>query len=109
MTEKNGTGQADDTPQYGQVKWFNHTRGYGFLTNLDGGDDADIFVHHSELTTKDEVYKTLYQGEYVEYQEKTDKQGKRCATQVTGIRGHQLMCEVRNNSNNRSSVEEVAH
>jgi cold shock CspA family protein len=81
------------TVNTGRVKWFNHTRGYGFVTNLDGGDNPDIFVHHSSLTTKDGVYRTLYQGEYVEYTESTDSKNKVCASNVTGIRGGELMCE----------------
>ena len=86
---------ATSPRQLGQVKWFNHTRGYGFLTNLEGGDNADIFVHHSQLATKTNVYKTLYQGEYVEYSDTTDEKGKPCASNVTGLKGNTLMCEVR--------------
>ena len=77
----------------GRVKWFNHTRGYGFITNLDGGKNADIFVHHSSLQTKEGVYRTLYQGEYVEYEETKDPKNKPCANKVTGIRSGELMCE----------------
>ena len=92
---------ATGTRQLGQVKWFNHTRGYGFLTNLNGGDNADIFVHHSQLTTKTNVYKTLYQGEYVEYSDTTDEKGKSCASNVTGLKGNTLMCEVRSAPRNQ--------
>lgn len=94
----NDNSNDNSVRQTGQVKWFNHTRGYGFLTNLNGGDNADIFVHHTQLKTKEDVYKTLYQGEYVEYLEEADDKGKLCAVKITGIQGNTLMCEVRNNS-----------
>lgn len=79
----------------GRVKWFNARRGYGFVTNIDDeqGDVDDIFVHHSTLTTKEGVYKTLYLGEFVEYSETKDETGKVLAEAVTGIKGQPLMCE----------------
>ena len=79
----------------GQVKWFNHTLGYGFLSNISDNSQPDIFVHHSELNTDGKIYKTLYQGEYVEYQSKMDADGKKYATHITGIKGNKLMCEFR--------------
>ena len=79
----------------GRVKWFNARRGYGFVTNIDDEQGAadDIFVHHSTLTTKEGVYKTLYLGEFVEYSETKDDTGKILAAAVTGIKGQPLMCE----------------
>tara|TARA_B110000858_G_scaffold178718_1_gene214752 strand:+ start:1997 stop:2326 length:330 start_codon:yes stop_codon:yes gene_type:complete len=74
-----------------KVKWFNPRSGYGFLTDCKSSED--IFVHHSEITTKENVYKTLTQGEYVEYQTTTDKTGKILAAQVTGVLRGELLCE----------------
>ena len=84
----------------GRVKWFNARRGYGFITNIDDeqGSADDIFVHHSTLTTKEGVYKTLYLGEFVEYGETKDDTGKILAASVTGIKGQPLMCESLTNS-----------
>jgi CspA family cold shock protein len=48
----------------GTVKWFNATKGYGFITPSDGGDD--VFVHYSAIEM--EGYKTLKEGQKVEYE-----------------------------------------
>jgi CspA family cold shock protein len=47
----------------GTVKWFNNSKGYGFLTD-DGGND--VFVHYSAIEM--EGYKTLKQGEQVRFE-----------------------------------------
>ena len=46
----------------GTVKWFNGTKGYGFITPDSGG--KDLFVHHSEIQTNG--YANLNEGERVE-------------------------------------------
>jgi cold shock protein len=46
----------------GTVKWFNATKGYGFLSQ-EGGED--VFVHHSEIQA--EGYRTLQEGQAVEF------------------------------------------
>ena len=46
----------------GTVKWFNATKGYGFITR-EGGDD--VFVHYSAIES--EGYKTLNEGQRVEF------------------------------------------
>ena len=74
-----------------RVKWFNPRAGYGFLTDCKTADD--VFVHHSEITTSGNVYKTLTQGEYVEYLTTTDESGKVLASNVTGILKGPLLCE----------------
>ena len=48
----------------GTVKWFNSTKGYGFLTPDDGTDD--VFVHFSAINM--EGYKTLTEGQKVEFE-----------------------------------------
>ena len=48
----------------GTVKWFNDSKGYGFLTPSDGG--KDLFVHMSEI--KMEGFKTLTEEQRVTYQ-----------------------------------------
>lgn len=48
----------------GRVKWFNGSKGYGFITREDGG--ADVFVHFSAIVG--EGYKTLEEGSEVEFE-----------------------------------------
>tara|TARA_B100001778_G_C18254744_1_gene479443 strand:+ start:265 stop:627 length:363 start_codon:yes stop_codon:yes gene_type:complete len=82
----------------GRVKWFNNKSGYGFITVLTGNmKDKDIFCHHSSLSVKNEQYKYLVQGEYVEFYIKVmeDSSHENQASNVTGIEGGDLMCETR--------------
>jgi CspA family cold shock protein len=46
----------------GTVKWFNATKGYGFIERDSGGD---VFVHHSAIHA--EGYRTLNEGQKVEF------------------------------------------
>lgn len=47
----------------GKVKWFNAEKGFGFINR---GDGIDIFVHYSQIN--EEGYKTLQEGEAVEFE-----------------------------------------
>lgn len=47
----------------GTVKWFNNAKGWGFI-EVPSGDD--VFVHHTQL--EGEGYKTLEQGQEVEFE-----------------------------------------
>ncbi|MEV6777355.1 cold-shock protein [Streptomyces syringium] len=47
----------------GTVKWFNADKGFGFITQDDGG--PDVFVHFSAIQTTG--YKELLEGTQVEY------------------------------------------
>jgi CspA family cold shock protein len=49
--------------EQGVVKWFNNTKGYGFIER-EGG--ADIFVHHSAITM--DGFRTLNQGDRVSFE-----------------------------------------
>jgi CspA family cold shock protein len=54
----------------GTVKWFNASKGYGFIAR-DGGED--VFVHHSAI--QGEGYRTLEEGERVEFEVEPSPKG----------------------------------
>ena len=62
----------------GTVKWFNASKGFGFIVPDDGGDD--LFVHYSEIKT--DGYATLDEGQKVDFEIGEGKKGP-CATNVT--------------------------
>jgi CspA family cold shock protein len=47
----------------GKVKWFNNSKGYGFIGRADG---PDVFVHYSAIAG--EGYRTLQEGDAVEFE-----------------------------------------
>ena len=47
----------------GKVKWFNNSKGYGFIERADG--KGDIFLHYSSI--KVEGYRTVKEGQEVEF------------------------------------------
>jgi len=61
----------------GTVKWFNDKKGFGFIEPSTGG--KDLFVHMSEIQM--EGFKTLRDGQDVDYQEGSSDKGP-CATNV---------------------------
>ena len=65
----------DGMPQ-GTVKWFNESKGYGFIESESG---KDLFVHFSEI--QGEGFKTLREGQAVEFEEGMGQKGP-CATNV---------------------------
>ena len=50
----------------GLVKWFNDSKGYGFIQAADDKDNRDIFVHYTAITG--EGFKTLAEGQTVEFE-----------------------------------------
>ncbi|HUJ39812.1 MAG TPA: cold shock domain-containing protein [Candidatus Acidoferrales bacterium] len=58
----------------GKVKWFNNAKGYGFI-GRDGG--ADVFVHYTAIVA--EGYKTLQEGDSVEFEIVQGQKGPQAA------------------------------
>ena len=61
----------------GTVKWFNNSKGFGFITPSDGG--KDLFVHMSAIEM--DGFKTLKDGQSVDYIAGSTEKGP-CATNV---------------------------
>ena len=54
----------------GTVKWFNNTKGYGFISREDG---EDVFVHHTAIVA--EGFRSLNEGEKVSFEVVTGPKG----------------------------------
>ncbi len=61
----------------GKVKWFNDSKGYGFIEQ-ESGDD--VFVHHSSI--QGEGFKTLEEGQDVEFDIEQDAKGAKAVNVV---------------------------
>ncbi|MEH1796895.1 MAG: transcription antiterminator/RNA stability regulator CspE [Nostoc sp.] len=55
---------ADRVKRKGVVKWFNESKGFGFITPEDGS--KDVFVHFSAIQS--EGFKTVSEGQRVEFE-----------------------------------------
>ena len=81
-------GRADPNPrkdeeefqamQTGIVKWFNNSKGYGFITPSDGS--PDVFVHYSTIET--DGYKSLAEGQQVEFESTKGPKGMQASRVV---------------------------
>ncbi|MGZ8136289.1 MAG: cold-shock protein [Methylococcaceae bacterium] len=56
----------------GTVKWFNESKGFGFISPSDGS--ADVFVHFSAIEDNS-GYRTLAEGQAVKYEVKSGLKG----------------------------------
>jgi cold shock CspA family protein len=70
-------------PLTGTVKWFDNKKGIGFITQANGGED--VFVHQSEIHA--EGFRSLGEGEDVEFAIEKDEQSRDRAVRVTGPDG----------------------
>ena len=59
--------------QNGTVKWFNSEKGFGFISNDNGGDD--VFVHFSTIVG--DGYKSLQEGQKVTFDTEPDPKDSR--------------------------------
>ncbi len=58
----------------GTVKWFNDSKGFGFINSDDG---VDVFVHHTAISG--EGHRTLKEGERVEFEVLQGEKGPKAA------------------------------
>jgi CspA family cold shock protein len=63
----------------GLVKWFNSEKGFGFISPEDGS--KDVFVHFSAIQSND--YKTLDEGQKVEFSIENGAKGPAAANVIT--------------------------
>lgn len=61
----------------GKVKWFNESKGYGFIQQDNG---PDVFVHFSAI--KSEGFKTLAEGQRVQFDIVEDEKGLKAANVI---------------------------
>jgi len=69
--------------QRGTCKWFNSTKGFGFITPADGSED--LFVHQSSLYSRG--FRNLAENEDLEFDVEVDPNGRKKAVNVTGPNG----------------------
>ena len=66
----------------GTVKWFNESKGFGFISNDDGS--GDVFVHFSAIVSNG--FKTLLEGQKVIFDTETDpKNSSSCALSTCAL------------------------
>jgi CspA family cold shock protein len=61
----------------GTVKWFNDSKGYGFIQQPEG---EDLFVHFTEIRI--EGFRTLAEGEVVEFEVRESERGRQASNVV---------------------------
>eukprot|EP01053_Blabericola_migrator_P008934 Blabericola_migrator_1__8933@NODE_4735_length_1002_cov_776_792513_g2945_i0_p1_GENE_NODE_4735_length_1002_cov_776_792513_g2945_i0NODE_4735_length_1002_cov_776_792513_g2945_i0_p1_ORF_typecomplete_len184_score17_39CSD/PF00313_22/1e24OB_RNB/PF08206_11/0_0034OB_RNB/PF08206_11/6_4e03_NODE_4735_length_1002_cov_776_792513_g2945_i0318869 len=76
----------------GHVKWFDAQKGWGFIEPTDGSDD--VFVHQQSILA--EGFRSLDDGEEVEYEIETDANRRKRAVNVTGPGGAAVRGSTRN-------------
>mgnify|MGYP002345871601 FL=1 len=69
-----GSFKEEHLSMTGTVKWFNGTKGYGFITKDDGGD---VFVHFSAIEM--DGFKTLDEGQRVQFDVEDGPKGPQAA------------------------------
>ena len=61
----------------GTVKWFNDSKGFGFISQENG---EDVFVHHTAI--QGEGFKSLSEGDKVEFETEKDQRGFKASNVV---------------------------
>jgi CspA family cold shock protein len=66
--------------QNGTVKWFNNSKGYGFIAPADGS--KDLFVHFSAIQDSNGGYRSLNEGDRVEFDVEEGNKGPQATNVV---------------------------
>ena len=74
----------------GTVKWFNSEKGYGFISNDNGGDD--VFVHFSAIVG--DGFKTLEEGQKVTFDTEQDPKNSKKLRAVNVVRIEEKLREL---------------
>ncbi|KAG8057933.1 hypothetical protein GUJ93_ZPchr0002g23777 [Zizania palustris] len=98
---------AEAARHRGTVKWFNDTKGFGFISPEDGSED--LFVHQSSI--KADGFRSLAEGEQVEFAVSESEDGRTKAVDVTGPDGSfvKVMSFVTGNEMTVLSLPNVEH
>lgn len=94
MSEKSTSVTDNSTDLFrGVCKWFNNKKGYGFVTIVsDNSKGTDVFVHQSNIQPNNSTYRTLCNGEYVQFNLGKSDNGSQ-AVNIRGIDNGPLMCD----------------
>ena len=87
----------------GTVKWFNDSKGFGFIALEDGS--KDVFVHHSAIQNGGE-YRTLNEGDRVQFDVVAGEKGP-AAENVKKVEGGHLQFDVAADENDPATEDET--
>ena len=77
----------------GVVKWFNDTKGFGFIIPDNDAAGGDVFVHYSDI--QGDGFRMLLEGQSVEFEVGEQDDGRSRAIDVTGPDGEKIIAEPR--------------
>jgi cold shock CspA family protein len=73
----------------GVVKWFNDTKGFGFIIPDNDAAGGDVFVHYSDI--QGDGFRMLLEGQSVEFEVGEQDDGRARAIDVTGPDGEEII------------------
>ena len=89
----------------GTVKWFDTSKGFGFITPKDTSQ-SDVFVHKSSILGSSKTGRTLMEGEDVEFVTCVDDKGKDMCKEVRGPNGESVQGVVNRRRQRRRDVKD---